>query len=108
MAEKIVKDLWTGEHIVYENDNGTTYVNSKASIFKKAKGSSEVTQPNQQESTLPEVSSLDLEPKSARDLGRGLFCGAFSFIFFCILFGLVIIGGIILFVLGINWLASIL
>ena len=107
MSEKIVKDLWTGEHIVYENDNGTTYVNSKASVFKKTKGSSEVKS-SQEDNTLPEVSSLDLEPVSARDFGRGLFGGALSFIVLCVVFGAVIIGGIILFVLGINWLASIL
>jgi len=107
MAEKIVKDLWTGEHIVYETDNGTTYVNSKASVFKKAKDSSEASVSPQEEHT-PVVSSLDLEPVSARDLGRGLFWSALSFIVLCVLFGAAIIGGIILFVLGINWLASIL
>ncbi len=107
MADKIVKDLWTGEHIVYESDNGTTYVNSKASVFKKAKGSSKAPVSSQEEHT-PVVSSLDLEPTSARDLGRGLFFGALSFILMCAVFGAVIIGGIILFVLGINWLASIL
>ena len=107
MAEKIVKDLWTGEHIIYETDNGTTYINSKASVFKKAKGSSEAPVRPQEEHT-PVVSSLDLEPTSARDLGRGLFWSALSFIFFCAVFGLIIIGGIFLFILGINWLASIL
>ena len=71
MAEKIVKDLWTGEHIVYENDNGTTYVNSKASVFKKAKGSSEVKS-SQEDNTLPTVSSLDLEPKPNPNLATVL------------------------------------
>ena len=107
MSEKIVKDLWTGEHIVYESDNGTTYVNSKASVFKKAKGSSEAPSSPQGEHR-PVASSLDLQPTSARDLGSNLFWSALSFIVICALFGAAIIGGIVLFVLGINWLASIL
>ena len=107
MADKIVKDLWTGEHIIYESDNGTTYINSKASVFKKAQGSSE-TPTSPQEHTPEVVGVVELEPVSARELGRGLFFGALSFIFLCALFGLIIIGGIILFILGINWLASIL
>ena len=107
MAEKIVKDLWTGEHIIYETDNGTTYINSKASVFKKTKGSSEAPA-SQQEHTPEVVGVVELEPVSAKELGRGLFFGALSFLFFCALFGLIIIGGIFLFILGINWLASIL